>query len=198
MNIALFDFDGTITFKDSFIDFIKFSFGNIRFFKGIISVSHCLILYKMNCIPNWKAKEKIFKHFFGNCDYSFFYELGREYSMNRLQQIIRSIAQQTIEKHKKNGDVIVVVSASAGEWIKPWCDKHGIDLISTHYEIVNGIMSGKIDGKNCYGPEKTARILAKYDLSKFNVIYAYGDSKGDFEMLKLAHQKYYKWRRLII
>ena len=45
MNLALFDFDGTITNRDSFIDFIKFAKGNLKFFQGFMILSPILILY---------------------------------------------------------------------------------------------------------------------------------------------------------
>ena len=44
-DIAFFDFDGTITIKDSFIDFLKYSKGNIDFFKGIIILSPLIIAF---------------------------------------------------------------------------------------------------------------------------------------------------------
>jgi HAD superfamily phosphoserine phosphatase-like hydrolase len=86
----------------------------------------------------------------------------------------------------------VVVSASVECWLGPWCDKNGLDLIGTQLEIKDNRVTGKLLSKNCYGKEKVNRIRERYDLNSFDFIYAYGDSRGDDEMLELAQEKYYK------
>ena len=53
-------------------------------------------------------------------------------------------------------------------------------------------ITGNLISKNCYGPEKVTRILESYDLLKYDYIYAYGNSRGDYEMLELANEKFYK------
>ena len=60
------------------------------------------------------------------------------------------------------------------------------------FEIKNGKLTGKFSTKNCFGIEKVNRIKEKYNLSEYNVIYAYGNSSGDKEMLSIANEKYYK------
>lgn len=89
---------------------------------------------------------------------------------------------------------IIVVSASFAIWIKAWCDKYKLDLISTKAEIINNKITGKIDCKNCYGPEKVNRIKEIFNLDYAKKIYSYGDSRGDKEMLSIANIKYMKWQ----
>ena len=135
--------------------------------------------------------------FFGGWDSSVFDEAAYSYSVNRLPLIVRDIAMQAIENHKNNGDRVVVVSASSEKWLKPWCDSEGIELIGTIFEVENGVFTGKISGKNCYGEEKVNRIRKSYNQGDYEKIYAYGDSSGDLDMLNLAHVKYYKWRYML-
>ena len=56
----------------------------------------------------------------------------------------------------------------------------------------DNIITGNFITKNCYGQEKVNRIKESYDLSKYDLIYAYGDSRGDKEMLELANNSFYK------
>lgn len=196
MNIAFFDFDGTITERDTLLDFIIYSFGYIKFFSGFIRLIPSLILFKLKIYKNWEAKEKAFMIFFSGLSLNRFNELAYDYTMNKLPFILRDNAIQAINTHKSFGDTIVIVSASVDLWIKPWCDKNNLNLISTRLEIKNNHITGKIDGKNCYGIEKLNRILSEYNLSQYEHIYAYGDSKGDKEMLSLAETKYYKWQKV--
>ena len=195
MNIVFFDFDGTITFKDSFIDFIIYSAGCRKFISGIMLLIPALMMYKLKILPNWRAKEKVIEQFFSGWSYSQFDKAASDYSNNRLDKIVRESAIKKIDEHRSAGDTVVVVSASIEEWVKPWCQRHGIRFICTRLEIVNGGITGKLSGKNCYGEEKVRRIKDEYDLSKYENIYAYGDSAGDLDMLSIANIAYYKWDR---
>ena len=78
-SIAFFDFDGTITSKDTLIEFIRFTVGDFKFIKGIILLSPILILFKLNLIKNDKAKEKMFSYFFKNTDKVAFRKKATEY-----------------------------------------------------------------------------------------------------------------------
>ncbi len=191
-NIAFFDFDGTITKKDSLIDFIRFAVGDIKFFFGFAFLIPMLILFKLKIINNNRAKEILLGYFFKGCNEAKFIELANSYSLNNINKILRPQALERINWHKKQDHRIVVVTASIDHWIRPWCEQNNLDLIATKLEIKNGLISGKYLGKNCYGIEKVNRIKELYDLSKYDKIYAYGDSKGDKEMLALADERFYK------
>lgn len=94
--------------------------------------------------------------------------------------------------HKKEGQTVVIVSASMRCWLKPWCDQQHIELISTELEVEDNKLTGQFSTKNCYGVEKENRVRTAYDLSIYDNIYAYGDSSGDKELLALADESYYK------
>jgi HAD superfamily phosphoserine phosphatase-like hydrolase len=94
--------------------------------------------------------------------------------------------------HKEQGNKVVIVSASMECWLKPWCDKHNLELIATKIEIKEDVLTGKFLTKNCHGIEKVNRINKIYVLSEYDYIYAYGDSSGDRELLSLANEKFYK------
>jgi HAD superfamily phosphoserine phosphatase-like hydrolase len=87
---------------------------------------------------------------------------------------------------------VYLVSASAENWLAAWCQQLNIQLIATQLEINNGLVTGKILGHNCYGPEKVNRINAKIILHDYQQIHCYGDSSGDREMLALAHFPNYR------
>ena len=75
---------------------------------------------------------------------------------------------------------------------KKWCAKYNLDLIATRLEIQDGKLTGKFATKNCYGMEKVKRIKDAYDLGQYDFVYAYGDSRGDKEMLSIANESYFK------
>lgn len=190
--LSFFDFDGTITKKDSLADFIQFVIGKPKYFLGLLYLSPMLISYKLKLISNHLAKEKVITHFFKGWNANQFQKLADQYSSEQLDKIICSQAIKKIEWHQQRGHEIVVVSASMECWLKEWCKINSLVLISTKLEFVNGKLSGKFATRNCFGVEKVKRIKEKYNLEEYDLIYAYGDSIGDKQMLGLANRSYYR------
>lgn len=190
--LALFDFDGTITTKDSFLEFLKFHKGRLNFLFGFALLSPYLIAMKLRLIPNWKAKEIVLTYFLKGLGEEEVEQVAREFTTEVIPRLLRPKAIEQIKKHQENCDDIYLVSASAENWLKSWCDQIGIKIIGTKLEVIDGKITGKIDGNNCYGQEKVARIKAEINISKYSEIYAYGDSNGDKEMLALADHAYYR------
>ncbi len=193
MNIAFFDFDGTITTDDSLIRFVRFAVGDVKFTLGMAALSPMLVTYKLKLIPNYKAKQMLLSYFFKGMREEVFQALAREFSLGHIDPVLRPKAMEKIAWHKERGHKVVIVTASIECWLKPWCDKNDIDLIATRLEVVNGRITGKLATRNCYGIEKVNRIRESYDLTEYGTIYAYGDSAGDKEMLGIANKFYYRY-----
>lgn len=191
-SIAFFDFDGTITTKDTFLEFIKFSKGDISFFLGFIILSPILILFKLGLIKNSKAKELTLRYFFANTNLEEFNAVCINFCNERLPHLIREKALAEIKKHQETNTPIYIVSASPENWLKPWCEKMNLKLISTQLAVVNGKITGKLSGFNCHGAEKENRIRCQIPLDQYENIFAYGDSSGDKQLLALANNSFYK------
>jgi phosphatidylglycerophosphatase C len=192
MILSMFDFDGTITSGDSFINFIRFAVGDLKASWGIMILSPMLIAYKLKLIPNYKAKQLMLSYFFKGMNEKHFHKVAKEYSLKHIDTILRPKAIEKIAWHKEQGHKVVVVSASIECWLKPWCDHNGLDLIATRMEMKNGVVTGKLLTKNCNGIEKARRVKEIYNLNDYDHIYAYGDSRGDKELLDLADERFYK------
>lgn len=191
-SIAFFDFDGTITTKDTLLEFIRFSKGNFKFFVGFLLNVPYLVAYKMKIISNQTAKEKILGFFFKNTPVDKFSELCSSFSKNILPKLIRSKALEEIRKLEGQGFLIVVVSASPQNWIQSWAGETGVELIASCLEVKEEKLTGKLLGRNCHGEEKVRRISEKHIIANYDTIYAYGDTSGDLPMLKLATSAFYR------
>jgi len=77
--IAFFDFDGTITTKDSLLAFIFFRYGKWRTIVGLLLISPFYALHLLKLIPVQKAKEQVLKQFFKNEDVNQFSEAANEF-----------------------------------------------------------------------------------------------------------------------
>ena len=192
MNIAFFDFDGTITKKDTLIEFIKYSVGSKNYYLGIFANLPMLLRFKLKLLANDEAKQRLLTYFFSNWSEDKFKTTAYNYSKNEIDKIVKKSALEKIDWHKKNGDKVVVVSASLESWLKPWCEKNNLDLICTKMKFDEGKVSGRFLGKNCHGQEKANKIKENFDLKKYDKIYAYGDSSGDKQMLALATHPHFR------
>jgi phosphatidylglycerophosphatase C len=190
--IAFFDFDGTITEKDSLLEFIRYVKGDAAFYFGFLIHSPVLILYKLQIISNHSAKEIMLQYFFGKMDVEVFGKHCDSFSNQKLPQLIRPKAIHEMKKMRESGASVVVVSASPENWLRSWCAANGAECIATRLVILDNKITGKIEGRNCHGREKVSRIRAAFDLNNFSSVYAYGDTPGDRYMLSLANIRFYK------
>ena len=191
-SIAFFDFDGTITSKDTLAEIIKFAKGKLAYYSGLIILSPVLIAFKLRLLSNQKAKEIMLRFFFGGTPLSDFNSMCQEFVRIKLPAILRRQAINEIRKHIQEHTKVVIVSASPANWITPWCEQFNIECIATSLVVKDKKITGKISGNNCSGKEKVRLISAKYNLSAFSKIYAYGDTRGDLPMLALSTHKFYK------
>jgi len=190
--IAFFDFDGTITSKDTLAEVLKFIKGKFNYYLGILILSPIIVLYKIGLLSNHRAKEILLIYFLKGFDAAKFNILCREFTEKKLPHLLKKSALHEIRKHLQNKTPVIIISASAENWIFPWCSKYNIECIATKLQVKNGKLTGKIEGLNCSGKEKVRHIQTRYKLADYQKIHAYGDSKEDLPMLGLATEKNYK------
>ncbi len=185
--IAVFDLDGTLTTKDTLLEFIKFACGVPRLYWGFLLFCPILILMKLHLFPNWKAKQMFFSHFFKGWEYNDFKAKGQLFA-NEIEKMENRKMLEKLNDHLNHSDVVYVISASILEWVQPWCEKIGVSrVLATQIEVdANGIISGRFATKNCYGKEKVRRLLEVEPERRSYILYAYGDSRGDKEMIAFS------------
>lgn len=190
--IAFFDFDGTITTKDTLLEFVRHHKGSFRLYLGFLLTSPWMVAYKLKLISNQKAKEKFLSFFFHNYPLAKFHELCASFAKEAIPQLIRPKALEEITRLQQAGAEVVIVSASPENWIRPWSDRTGLQLLSTRLVVKDEKLTGKIMGRNCHGEEKVRRIKEAFTLSDYDEVYAYGDTRGDLPMLRMANISFYK------
>ena len=189
--IAIYDFDGTITKRDSFLPFLLHCFGWRIFVLKITKLLPSIILFVSSIDSRNKLKSNFIRAFFKNIDIDFVVKKGETYSSILIKNTFAS-AIENILRQKKENYYIVLLTASNEIWIKPAWGHLFDKIICTDLEVKSGVFTGKIVGKNCQGLEKLKRIGDAFDLSKIEVIVAYGDSKNDFFLKQIATQFFYK------
>lgn len=187
--IAVFDFDGTLTTKDTLPLFIRFAVGTPRCIGGFLIFAPLVILMKLKLYDNSRCKERLFAWFFKGMKHSDFTDLGIRFS-SRLPTISRGNMAEALARHRQKGTDIYVISASIEEWVIPYCKRLGVKhILATQAEVdSNGRLTGRFASPNCYGQEKVRRLLAVEPDRESYYLTAYGDSKGDTEMFALADE----------
>ena len=193
--IAVFDFDGTITRKDTLIEFIRFVKGSTALYWGLLLHLPWLVLMKLHLYDNGKTKERVFSWFFKGMSLTQFNQLGQQFYETKAEKLLHTDASKAINEHKSHGDIIVILSASIENWVQPFASALQAEgLLSTQAEVQNGVLTGRFATKNCYGAEKVNRLKAWLEANVKEPIYivAYGDSRGDRELLRFADEQHYK------
>ncbi len=187
--IAFFDFDGTITRKDTLFEIIRFHKGKAALYAGMTLLSPLLVLFKMKVISNQRMKEIVLRFYFNGTPVAVFQEECDAFCRERLPELLRPKAVNAIAWHLSEGHAVYIVTASAENWVRPWAETLGVPVLGSRLAIHDGRITGLLQGKNCNGDEKVCRIRESVKLTPYQTIYAYGDSGGDKEMLELAQHK---------
>ncbi len=190
--LVLFDFDGTLTTKDTMIEFIRFIRGSQRVLLGFVALLPTMAGYKAGLIPNDRAKSKLLKHHFGGLEKTFLDQKSQEFADQIIPGLLRTKGIEALKKYQEEGNDVYIVSASLDIWLEKWTQKENISLICTLADWDQGAFSGGLKSANCHGPEKVNRIKELVDLGDYKEVIAYGDSGGDKEMLELADESFYQ------
>lgn len=206
--IFCFDFDGTLTKKDTLLEFLRFTWGTPRFLMGFLLYSPLLVLMKLQLFPNWRVKQIIFKHFFRGMDIEDFDECCINFAAKNLY-LLRFDGIRKIQEAQRQHERVFVVSASIDNWVRPFFAFQmlaNVEVLGTQIEVIDGMVTGRFKTANCYGAEKVRRIIealaqtsnnkekasiSYFDRTKYE-IEAFGDSRGDKEMLAFADKGHYK------
>lgn len=189
-NLALFDFDGTITTKDSLNEFLKYISKN-KFeylFLKYIRMLHFNLSYRGNLISYEILKKKRIEFFFKHKTFLELKNLGSLFSKQILPGLIKESAIKRIDFHLNNDDDIYIVSASLDIILNDWCERNKIKVITNVIDPESNIYKGN----DCNFEEKVRRIKQELNLENYDNVFAYGDSAGDNSMLEIADFKYFR------
>ncbi len=193
VSLVLFDFDGTLTYSDSFMAMLRFELGDAKVVMGVLRWLPWLVGYLVGFVSRTTIKTRVLNWSFGGMTRTEILEMCDRFTDQKIDSLFRQDALRRLNEHITRGDKVYVVTASPEEWVKPWCDKMGIECIGTRlaYDLRDKF-AGHLVGANCHGVEKVRRIRQVIPLDEYPVRYAYGDSRGDLPMLGLAQNRGYR------
>jgi phosphatidylglycerophosphatase C len=190
--VAAFDFDETLTDRDTLLPFLHSVVGTRQYSMKMLRLSPILTAYSLRLIPNWRAKQIVLTHFLAGISQEQLHKAAEHFAEHEISKWLRYEAVERLRWHQSKGHRTILVSASLAIYLQPWAQYMGIqDVLGTELEVQQGRFTGRIQGKNCYGPEKLARLQHLINIDHC-CLHAYGDSKGDRELLSVAQYPYYR------
>lgn len=192
MDLALFDFDGTITTREMLPDFFRKAIPRRRLIVGQILLAPLIIGYKLKLVSGVLVRAAIVRVGLRGLSATDYEECGRSFAENNLPGVVRSEVLARIQWHQARGDRVVVVSGAFDVYLSHWCAAHDLELICSSLEMRDGRLTGRYFGKQCVRQEKSRRVRSQYDLQSYGAIYAYGDTPEDAELLQLADRQFYR------
>jgi phosphatidylglycerophosphatase C len=182
--IVAFDFDGTLTVRDSFMAFLMWEGGAVRAALGLIRLAPASLAYLADR-DRGRIKAAALRVFLGEKPLSWAQERVEIFAEDA--RLMRPDALACWEDWRARGARMTIVSASPEFVVAPFAERLGADrLIATRVETdTHGRLTGALLGRNCRGPEKVARLREAFG-PDVRLEAAYGDTAGDHEMLALA------------
>ncbi len=193
MKVHAFDFDGTLTRRDTLVEFIRYVKGDKEFLKCFLRYSPQLVAMKLGLYPNWKVKRQVFSYCFAGMKEEVFNDFSTRFAQAK-SSLMRPAGVEKIRSLLQDDCQVVVVSASVENWVRPFFGdlSDAIQFLCTRVEVKDGVLTGRFLTKNCFGKEKVARLRTLYPDRRAIELTAYGDSRGDREMLDYANEGYYR------
>lgn len=194
MDLALFDFDGTITTRETFVDFVRLATPRRRLRIGGLLLAPVVVARKLGLVHVSTLRAAVAWVAFRGVTEADLRRAGERFARDLIPALLREQAMQRIAWHRGRGDRVIVVSGGFEAALAPWCTQHGLELIASCLESHNGVLTGRYQGAQCASTEKCSRVRACVDLRAFDRIHAYGDTHEDLDLLALAHERTYRWQ----
>jgi phosphatidylglycerophosphatase C len=192
--VAAFDFDGTMTRRDSIVPFLRAVVGTERLLTGLGRALPSLASHALGRMGNEALKERLFMRFLSGMPDSELRSRATSFAEERLPALLSPPALARLRWHLAQGHRCILVTASPEVYVEPWARRAGFErVLASRLEVgPDGRITGKFAGVHCDGAEKVRRLEEVLPARDEYVLYAYGDGPGDRELLAAADFAYYR------
>ena len=190
--IMAFDFDGTLTYTDSFTAFLRHQCGDFKL-AAVLAGRPAILLDYLKTRDRGALKSRLIYNLLG--------AIAQEELETRIQAFVtrtglglfRPDALRAWSACQSDDTLRVIVTASPDILVRPFGQLIGADrVIGTRLGFSPaGRLLPDLDGVNCRGEEKMRRLREVYG-DDLVLDSAFGDTKGDREMIAAAQNGHYR------
>ena len=190
--LVAFDFDGTLTVRDSFTAFLAWKAGPQRWWSGLLKLSPAILSYVFHR-DRGRLKGQFVRHFLAGESLEAVEASARTFAQTHAKTLLRPDAVAAWRRWRAMGAKLVIITASPETIVAPFARGLGADLlIGSRLSVdADGRIRGPLEGPNCRGAEKVRRLVEALG-PDVQLTAAYGDTSGDKEMLRMAIDKGYR------
>ena len=195
--VAAFDFDGTLTWHDTLLPFLHRLLGKPRLLWVLVTCSPWLVAFALRLISNHRAKAVLLHAALAGRSVAEVQHCAQAFVQHDMPQHWRPWGLRQMVQQQKAGHCCVLVTASTSPYMHLVGKSLGVDaVLCTEMEVHQHRYSGRMLSANCHGDEKVRRLQAwlaqRYSSASPPLLHAYGDTRGDWPMLKLADHAWYR------
>jgi phosphatidylglycerophosphatase C len=195
--IAAFDFDGTLTRRDTLLPFLIKSLGWPKFLWAMLLSSPWLAAYALRLMSNHRAKAHLLKVSLAGLSQTQAQQQAQRFVAQYLSTQWHTWGLAKLVEHQRLGHRCVIVSASPDVYLRAVASHLGVaDLLCTEMLLRDGRYTGDMATPNCHGEQKVRRLQVwlheTFPSETQPEIHAYGDTKGDFPLLRMAERAWYR------
>lgn len=191
MDLALFDFDGTLTTVETLPRFVRAAGPPARVRAARWRLAPLVAGYRLGLVSGTRIRAAVLRFGFAGFPADRFDAAAREFAARELPGLLHPEALARLRAHRDRGDRVLVVSGNYENLLAPWAASEGIEALGSRVEVAHGRLTGRYDGPQCVLAEKAIRVRAHLDLSAFHHVHAYGDTPEDRPLLLLADTAHY-------
>lgn len=190
--VAAFDFDGTLTRRDTLVPFLVHACGRRQVAASLRRVAPVAARARFRSRSGGDhhrdiVKEHLLASLLTGRDAEWFLSEGEDFART-LERRLRPEMTSQVAWHRDEGHELVIVSASLMAYLAPFARDHRFDhVIAVEMEVdENGRLTGALASPNVRGIEKARRLTRWLDGEPPEVLWGYGNSAGDRELLEMA------------
>ena len=192
--VVAFDFDGTLTIRDSYTEFLRWNAGSGAYLAGLVTLAPELMAYPVRR-DRGRLKAAATRLFLAETPVEVLEAAAAQFCDRVWDDFMRPDALACWQAWGNKGVQRVIVTASPRLTVQPFARRLGADgLIGTELEVRQGVLTGDFASPNCRGAEKVRRLQAVFG-PELKLVAAYGDTSGDTEMLAMAEHS--GWREFV-
>jgi phosphatidylglycerophosphatase C len=190
--VVAFDFDGTLTVRDSYTAFLKWRAGPRRHAAGMIRLIPAALAYLVHR-DRGRIKAAATREFLRGVPRERLEADARAFAERFSRSLLRPDAMATWKRWRGEPVRLAIVTASPELVVAPFARGLGADVLIGTKLVFDGQdrVTGAFSTPNCRGPEKVVRLKAAFG-PDFELKAAYGDTGGDREMLAAAELPGYR------
>lgn len=203
-DVAAFDFDGTISRRDTLVPFLAKAAGPSRFAAACSRLGLLRVGRRIAPGDRDAAKENLIAMLLTGRREDDLIALGERYARDLLTgDRIRPEMVERIHEHRRAGHRTVIVSASLVYYLEPIARELSMDgVIGVEPEVVDDLLTGRLSRPNVRAHEKAVRLREWLDAAVDPGVgpgtgirlHAYGNSSGDHALLEMADRSWWLGR----